>query len=70
VIARALKDRAFKARLLADPTATLKEAGLAIPEGTKVVHLVLRDSDSQSNSPDLISCSDDASRKRSSAEGR
>ena len=50
VISRTLKDRKFKARLLADPAATLKEAGVAVPDGVAVkvhensereVHLVL-----------------------------
>ena len=51
-IARALKDRAFKSRLLADPVATLKEAGVAVPDGVAIkvventasqVHMVLPD---------------------------
>jgi hypothetical protein len=32
-IARAMKDRSFRTRLLANPTATLKEAGVAVPDG-------------------------------------
>ena len=49
-IARAWRDPAFKARLLADPHAVLKEAGVAAPAGVTVkvvestdshVHLVL-----------------------------
>jgi hypothetical protein len=51
-IARALKDQAFKSRLLADPVATLKEAGVAVPDGLAIkvventaneVHMVLPD---------------------------
>jgi hypothetical protein len=50
LVARAMKDKAFRTRLLADPMATLKEAGVALPEGmtvrvventAKVVHMVL-----------------------------
>jgi len=33
VIARALQDEAFKRRLIADPAAVLKAAGVAVPEG-------------------------------------
>jgi hypothetical protein len=36
VIARALKDRAFKSRLLADPVATLKGAGVVVPDGLTI----------------------------------
>ena len=36
IIARAWRDPAFKAKLLADPHAALKEAGLAVPEGVTV----------------------------------
>ena len=36
IIARAWRDPAFKAKLLADPQATLKEAGVAVPAGVKV----------------------------------
>ena len=36
IIARAWRDPAFKAKLLADPHATLKEAGIAVPEGVTV----------------------------------
>ena len=45
-IGRALKDRLFKARVLANPTATLKEAGVAVPEGTKIFHLVVSENPS------------------------
>lgn len=50
IIARAWRDPAFKAKLLADPHATLKEAGLQVREGVTVkvventdnhVHVVL-----------------------------
>jgi|SRR5208282_1597007 len=50
VVARAWSDAAFKKRLLAQPAAVLKEAGLESPEGSqvkvventdRVVHLVL-----------------------------
>ena len=33
VIAKALQDEAFKQRLIADPAATLRAAGVALPEG-------------------------------------
>jgi hypothetical protein len=33
IIARAWRDPAFKAKLIADPKATLKEAGMTIPAG-------------------------------------
>jgi hypothetical protein len=36
IIARAWRDPAFKAKLLADPHTTLKEAGVAVPEGVTV----------------------------------
>jgi len=36
IIARAWRDPAFKAKLVADPHATLKEAGVAIPAGVTV----------------------------------
>jgi hypothetical protein len=36
IIARAWRDPAFKAKLLADPHATLKEAGVAVPAGVTV----------------------------------
>ena len=36
VVARTWRDAAFKAKLLADPQATLKEAGVAVPAGVKV----------------------------------
>ena len=36
VVARAWRDAAFKAKLLADPHATLKESGVAVPEGVTV----------------------------------
>lgn len=50
LIAKAWADEAFKQRLIADPAAVLKEAGLEMPEGIeirvvedteKVAHLVL-----------------------------
>src|SRR5262249_51776509 len=50
VIARAWRDPAFKAQLLADPVAALKQAGIPVPDGMTVkvvedtntqVHLVL-----------------------------
>jgi hypothetical protein len=50
---RAIKDKTFKARLLADPTATLKEAGVDVPDGFAIkvventanqVYMVLPDS--------------------------
>jgi hypothetical protein len=52
-IARALKDKTFKARLMGDPTATLKEAGVDVPDGLAIkvventanqVYMVLPDS--------------------------
>jgi hypothetical protein len=36
VVARALEDEAFKERLVADPAATLAEAGVEVPEGVTV----------------------------------
>jgi hypothetical protein len=36
VIARAWREPAFKAKLIADPRATLKEAGVAVPAGVTV----------------------------------
>ena len=36
VVARAWRDPAFKAKLLADPQAVLKEAGMAVPAGVTV----------------------------------
>jgi hypothetical protein len=42
MVAKALSDQAFKARLLADPAAVLKEHGIAIPEGMTIK--VLEDS--------------------------
>ncbi len=36
VVARTWRDAAFKAKLMADPQATLKEAGVAVPAGVKV----------------------------------
>jgi hypothetical protein len=36
VIARAWREPAFKAKLIADPQATLKEAGVAVPAGVTV----------------------------------
>jgi hypothetical protein len=50
VVARAWSDEAFKRRLLAHPTAVLKEAGLAVPGGVqfkvventeRLIHLIL-----------------------------
>ncbi|KAA9108445.1 NHLP leader peptide family RiPP precursor [Microbacterium rhizomatis] len=50
IIAQAWEDDAFKAKLIADPTATLAEAGVSAPEGARfevvedtaeVVHFVL-----------------------------
>jgi hypothetical protein len=50
VVARAWSDAAFKKRLLAQPTAVLKEAGLAVPKGVqfkvventeRLIHLIL-----------------------------
>lgn len=50
VVARAIKDPAFKGRLMNDPVATLKDAGVAVPDGVKIkvfentkdqMHLVL-----------------------------
>ena len=49
-VVRAIKDPAFKARLVADPVETLREAGVAVPDGVRIkvfentqdeVHLVL-----------------------------
>ncbi len=36
IIAKAWRDPAFKAKLMADPQATLKEAGVAVPAGVTV----------------------------------
>ncbi len=36
VVARAWSDEAFKAQLLSDPAAALKEAGVAVPDGVTV----------------------------------
>jgi hypothetical protein len=36
VVARAWRDPAFKAKLIADPQAVLKEAGMAVPAGATV----------------------------------
>ena len=36
VIARAWRDPAFKAKLIADPQAVLREAGMAVPAGATV----------------------------------
>jgi hypothetical protein len=36
VVAKAWRDPSFKAKLLADPQAVLKEAGLAVPAGVTV----------------------------------
>jgi hypothetical protein len=36
VIARALKDPAFRKKLIADPTGTLRTAGVEVPEGVSV----------------------------------
>jgi Nitrile hydratase, alpha chain len=33
---RAMKDKVFKARLVGDPTATLKEAGVDVPDGLAI----------------------------------
>jgi hypothetical protein len=50
VVARAWRDAAFKQRLLAEPAAALREAGVQVPEGLQVrvvenapglVHLIL-----------------------------
>jgi len=50
IVAKAWRDPAFKAKLLADPQAALKDAGVAVPSGVTVkvvedsashVHLVL-----------------------------
>ena len=50
IIAKAWRDPSFKAKLIADPRATLKQAGVAVPAGVTVrvventatlVHLVL-----------------------------
>ena len=52
-IARAMKDKTFKARLLADPAATLKQAGVEVPDDLAIrvventanqVYMVLPDS--------------------------
>jgi len=51
VVARAWRDAAFKQRLLAEPVATLREAGIGVPDDVQVrvvensdnvVHLILR----------------------------
>ena len=39
VVARTWRDPAFKAKLMADPQATLKGAGIALPAGAKVTVL-------------------------------
>ena len=44
IVARAWRDPAFKARLLADPHGALKEAGVDVPAGVTVK--VVEDSDS------------------------
>src|SRR5262249_21352209 len=36
VVAKAWADAAFKARLLADPKAALKEQGIVVPEGVQI----------------------------------
>ncbi len=36
VVAKAWSDDAFKAQLLSDPAAALKEAGVAVPDGVEV----------------------------------
>jgi hypothetical protein len=36
VVARAWRDPAFKAKLIADPQAVLREAGMAVPAGATV----------------------------------
>ena len=36
LVARAWRDPAFKAKLIADPQAVLKEAGMAVPAGATV----------------------------------
>lgn len=36
IIARAWRDPAFKAKLIADPHGVLREAGVAVPEGVTV----------------------------------
>ena len=50
VVARAWRDPSFKAKLIADPEATLKDAGVSVPPGVKLtmventdkhVHVVL-----------------------------
>jgi hypothetical protein len=43
LVARAWADPAFKARLLADPAAVLKENGLEVPPGVEIK--VVEDSD-------------------------
>lgn len=35
-VVRAIKDPAFKARLMSDPAAALKEAGVATPAGVRI----------------------------------
>jgi len=50
VVARAWRDAAFRQRLLAEPVATLREAGIAVPDDVQVrvvedtdtlIHLIL-----------------------------
>ncbi len=36
VVARAWRDPSFKAKLIADPQATLKDAGVSVPPGVKI----------------------------------
>ena len=36
IVARAWRDPAFKARLLADPAAVFEEVGVSVPEGAEV----------------------------------
>jgi hypothetical protein len=35
-VERAIKDPAFKEKLMSDPVATLREAGVAVPDGVKI----------------------------------
>ena len=37
IVAKAWADKKFKKRLLADPAAVLKENGLAVPVGMKII---------------------------------
>jgi hypothetical protein len=37
IIAEAMADADFKRKLMADPAGTLRERGIAVPEGTEVV---------------------------------